>query len=77
MKLASVHIRILQLILEIRDEFVKVIEDSISYSGESLQRYSVVYNESTSRGYQNVQFAVAQAKFEELSFVKYIVSIEE
>ena len=45
-----------------RDEFVKVIEEVYLF-WRKLQRYSVVYNETTSRGYQNVQFADAQAKF--------------
>ena len=53
-----------------RDEFVKVIEEVYLF-WRKLQRYSVVYNESTSRGYQNVQFAVAQAKFEELVLQVY------
>ena len=53
-----------------RDEFVKVIEEVYLF-WRKLQRYSVVYNESTSRGYQNVQFADAQAKFEELVLQVY------
>ena len=53
-----------------RDEFVKVIEEVYLF-WRKLQRYSVVYNDSTSRGYQNVQFAVAQAKFEELVLQVY------
>ncbi len=53
-----------------RDEFVKVIEEVYLF-WRKLQRYSVVYNETTSRGYQNVQFADAQAKFEELVLSVY------
>ena len=53
-----------------RDEFVKVIEEVYLF-WRKLQRYSVVYNENTSRGYQNVQFGDAQAKFEELVLSVY------
>ena len=38
--------------------FVKVIEEVYLF-WRKLQRYSVVYNENTSRGYQNVQFGDA------------------
>ncbi|MFV0393978.1 MAG: phosphoenolpyruvate carboxykinase [Coprobacillaceae bacterium] len=53
-----------------RDEFVKVIEEVYLY-WRRLQRYSVVFNEKTSTGYQNVQFGDAQVKFEELILKVY------
>lgn len=53
-----------------RDEFVKVVEEVYLF-WRRLQRYSVVFNEKTSKGYQNVQFADAQVKFEELVLSVY------
>lgn len=58
-----------------RDEFVKVVEEVYLF-WRKLQRYSVVFNEKTSKGYQNVQFGDAQVKFEELVLSVYR-SIEE
>lgn len=58
-----------------RDEFVKVVEEVYLF-WRRLQRYSVVFNEKTSKGYQNVQFGDAQVKFEELVLSVYR-SIEE
>lgn len=58
-----------------RDEFVKIVEEVYLY-WRRLQRYSVVFNEKTSKGYQNVQFAAAQDKFEDLVLTVYR-SIEE
>ncbi|WP_249030285.1 phosphoenolpyruvate carboxykinase [Tannockella kyphosi] len=58
-----------------RGEFVKVVEEVYLY-WRRLQRYSVVFNEKTSKGYQNVQFADAQSKFEALVLSVYR-SIEE
>ena len=52
------------------DEFIKVIED-IYLFWRRLQRYSVVYNEQSSKGYQNVQFADAQTNFEALVLSVY------
>lgn len=52
------------------DEFAKVVED-IYLFWRRLQRYSIVYNEKSSKGYQNVQFADAQVKFEELVLSVY------
>lgn len=52
------------------DGFIKVIED-IYLFWRRLQRYSVVYNEQSSKGYQNVQFADAQSKFEALVLSVY------
>lgn len=60
---------------KVRDEFVKIVEEVYLY-WRRLQRYSVVFNEKTSKGYQNVQFADAQVKFEELVLTVYR-SIEE
>ena len=54
------------------DEFTQVIED-IYLFWRRLQRYSVVYNEESRGGYQNVQFADAQANFEAL--VLFSISI--
>ena len=51
------------------DEFTQVIEDVYLF-WRRLQRYSVVYNEESRGGYQNVQFADAQVNFEAL--VQYI-----
>ena len=53
-----------------RDEFVKIVEEVYLY-WRRLQRYSVVYNEKVSQGYQNVQFIDAQNKFEELVLTVY------
>lgn len=53
-----------------RDEFVKVVEEVYLF-WRKLQRYSVVFNEKTSKGYQNVQFADAQVKFQELVLSVY------
>lgn len=53
-----------------RDEFVQIIEEVYLY-WRRLQRYSVVFNERTSKGYQNVQFADAQASFEALVLATY------
>lgn len=58
-----------------RDNFVSIVEEVYLY-WRKLQRYSIVYNETTSNGYQNVQFADAQAKFEDL-VLKVYRSIEE
>ena len=52
------------------DEFTQVIED-IYLFWRRLQRYSVVYNEESRGGYQNVQFADAQANFEALVLSVY------
>ena len=52
------------------DEFTQVIED-IYLFWRRLQRYSVVYNEESRGGYQNVQFADAQANLKRL-FYQYI-----
>ncbi len=58
-----------------RDEFIKIVEEVYLY-WRRLQRYSVVFNDKTSHGYQNVQFADAQDKFESLVLSVYR-SIEE
>ena len=52
------------------DEFTQVIED-IYLFWRRLQRYSVVYNEESRGGYQNVQFADAQVNFEALVLSVY------
>ena len=52
------------------DEFTQVIEDVYLF-WRRLQRYSVVYNEESRGGYQNVQFADAQANFEALVLSVY------
>jgi hypothetical protein len=51
-------------------EFNKVVEEVYLY-WRRLQRYSIVFNDATSKGYQNVQFADAQAKFEVLVLSVY------
>ena len=53
-----------------RDMFIALVED-IYLFWRRLQRYSIVYNEKSSKGYQNVQFADAQVKFEELVLSVY------
>lgn len=53
-----------------QDEFVNVIEEVYLY-WRRLQRYSVVFNQQTSKGYQNVQFSDAQTKFQELVLSVY------
>ena len=58
-----------------RAEFVQIVEKVYLY-WRRLQRYSVVFNDCTSKGYQNVQFADAQNKFEELVLSVYR-SVEE
>ncbi len=58
-----------------REQFIKVVEEVYLF-WRRLQRYSVVFNEKASGGYQNVQFADAQEKFESLVLSVYR-SIEE
>lgn len=53
-----------------RDEFVRIVEEVYLY-WRKLQRFSVVFNEQTSKGYQNVQFSDAQTKFEALVLTVY------
>lgn len=48
-----------------RDEFVRIVEEVYLY-WRKLQRFSVVFNEKDSKGYQNVQFSDAQTNFEAL-----------
>ncbi|MDD8048500.1 MAG: phosphoenolpyruvate carboxykinase [Thomasclavelia sp.] len=50
--------------------FVNIIEE-IYLFWRRLQRYSIVYNEKSSKGYQNVQFADAQNRFEDLVLSVY------
>ena len=56
------------------DEFTQVIED-IYLFWRRLQRYSVVYNEESRGGYQNVQFADAQVNLKRL-FYQFIVQLK-
>ncbi len=51
-------------------EFAKTIEELYLF-WRRLQRYSVVFNESTSKGYQNVQFGAAQDSFSQLVLSLY------
>lgn len=53
-----------------RRSFVKIIEELYLY-WRKLQRYSVVFNEQISNGYQNVQFTIAQTRFESLVLELY------
>lgn len=55
---------------EDKDIFVKLIED-IYLFWRRLQRYAIVFNEERSKGFQNVQFADAQANFESLVLSVY------
>lgn len=57
------------------DMFIRLVEDIYLY-WRRLQRYAVVLNYTKRHGYQNVQFADAQSKFEELVLSVYR-SIEE
>jgi len=53
-----------------KNMFIKMVED-IYLFWRRLQRYAVVFNETTRSGYQNVQFADAQNEFEELVLEVY------
>lgn len=53
-----------------KDMFIELVED-IYLFWRRLQRYAVVFNETKRAGYQNVQFADAQNKFEELVLEVY------
>ena len=53
-----------------RYEFAKIVE-KVYLFWRRMQRYSVVFNVTTSKGYQNVQFADAQNEFEELVLFVY------
>lgn len=56
---------------EDKDMFIELVED-IYLFWRRLQRYAVVFNETTrGAGYQNVQFADAQNEFEELVLEVY------
>ncbi|SHK34416.1 hypothetical protein SAMN02745248_02348 [Hathewaya proteolytica DSM 3090] len=61
--------------LQNKDEFLKLVEDLYLY-WRRLQRYAIVFNNEKRTGYQNVQFADAQSRFEELVLSTYR-SIEE
>lgn len=52
------------------DMFIALIED-IYLFWRRLQRYAIVFNETTRSGYQNVQFADAQSEFEDLVLEVY------
>lgn len=53
-----------------KEMFIALVED-IYLFWRRLQRYAVVFNETTRSGYQNVQFADAQSEFEDLVLEVY------